>query len=1385
MSALTRILNNQIYNGTIIASQKIAAGTITGSLFASNVTVPGDLLISGNLFVLGTSAYTTIASTNTYVNDPLITLNNGFSGTNTYDEGLIFNRGTLQNRAFLWSEYNSEFRLIGTTEAGTTYGNVTVSNYANLHIGNLTVDYNVSLATLTAESVNTSGNVLASTVLASLVTADDATFGNVAAGFIGNVGTVFTGASVNVSGNVSAATLIAGQINTTGNLLAATVGASYLTASTATIGNISAVTIGNAGAYLTGEILNITGNVSGGLARFAAINDTPIGNATPSSAAFTTLTSSGVTTVTNTTDATGLGTGAFRVSGGTSITGNLWVGGNLNIVGNAFTIISNAGVFYGDLAGFGALYAGVAGYTPLPSTVFQSSADFNGYAQNNFENLSIGNQASTDWVATAGDGTDIDHYIDMGIVTANWDGTQDNSLTNALGANDGYLYVQGNVATGQGGNLVVGASAPGAKKVSVIVGGNTAASISAVFRNPNTPATTTTTGALTVTGGVGITGNAVIGANLLAQGAAILQSTLTTVGTVSFTDSTNSTSTTQGGALTVSGGAAIAKDLWVGGNVYAANIIGTSYQYLTIVDPLVNFRANSTYPYNYDIGFYSSFVGGAANLEATSGVIRDNADGVWKFFSNTAEPTGGAISFDGDTLWDGIKAGNLFLTNATDASSNSTGALIVTGGAGVGATLYARDIQSTVIGNVTPAAGFFTQLNATGNVVATDYRGSSLNVTGNVSASGGIFATVGVTGGIWANSTTDSTSTSTGSIVSAGGLGLAGNIFQGGAYHDTSASNALLFNTPSTVDAFKNAISLTMGSSSSPSTTTLNSDIILGSQATQFLYNTLTDTINFGGAANITMGHTDGTTTLQGNANVRATTKSVTYTRGAVVSAGGVGVAGNVSIAGGSRLTIGTELLGEVFPENQIQIVGNTNSPIRSFIYNQSLGTSATAEYVAAVQNSGTQLLTGVVGSNYNQSTGIKPDTGYTLVTGGDLIVGASANVGILVGNISTSNTIVSFNSLYYNVAVTSSTVTTSPTTGAFTVAGGVGIGANLNVGNGATINYNQSSEDFVVQGKVTTSLIRAVSDYGAVVIGGSNATPTLGAVAKFNSTDSVHLPVGTSSQRPGSSGNTDVTGMIRFNTTINNLEFYDGTLWQTPGGTFTVITSRQFAGNTAGSYGNVDGTNTNFTLQSSSTTASTIVSINGVLQIPVLAYSVSGDVLTFTEPPAPGDIIDSRVLSTTVTVSTLASGDGYDQFIAEDGVGASIWTGTSATTRRVLVDKVGNMNLLTGNKLTYTQTAVNAPATGATLIDTWSQSTYTTAKYVIQSKVGSTNVESYESMIMTDGSGNAYVSTYGIINNGVTIGTITANVSAGNVNVYYNTTIAQANVKAFGTFIV
>jgi hypothetical protein len=268
---------------------------------------------------------------------------------------------------------------------------------------------------------------------------------------------------------------------------------------------------------------------------------------------------------------------------------------------------------------------------------------------------------------------------------------------------------------------------------------------------------------------------------------------------------------------------------------------------------------------------------------------------------------------------------------------------------------------------------------------------------------------------------------------------------------------------------------------------------------------------------------------------------------------------------------------------------------------------------------------------------------------------------------------------------------------------------------------------------------------------------------------------------------------MIRFNSTINNVEFYDGSEWAATGSTFTVISDRQFSGNTAGSFGNVDGTNTQFTLQGVGTTAGTIISINGVLQFPTLAYSVSGNVLTFTEPPAPGDVIDARILTTTTTVESIASGNGLNQFIAAD-TGAQIWTGTSATTERIEVDTAGNFKFLTGNKVTYDQAVVSVPNTNLTLLDSFSANSYTTSKYIISMKQGTGNVQAMEALLTqsTVGTtpGTAYVTTYGIVNTGNTMGTLAANVdisSSWTVKLWLipNNGTAISNVKVMTTYIV
>ena len=192
----------------------------------------------------------------------------------------------------------------------------------------------------------------------------------------------------------------------------------------------------------------------------------------------------------------------ITITGSGLVLGNLQVNGNINISGNVTQISGNSGVFYGDSHGIGALYAGIpVGYSAVANPVIQSSASINDYVQNNFQNINSGNRASTDWVATADNGNDNSHYIDLGIAGSGWDGTQGNSLGNALLPDDGYLYVQGDPASpGQGGNLVIGTSVANTA-LRIISGGADNTYIVAQFNAPGTD------NAVTISGGLGVSGN--------------------------------------------------------------------------------------------------------------------------------------------------------------------------------------------------------------------------------------------------------------------------------------------------------------------------------------------------------------------------------------------------------------------------------------------------------------------------------------------------------------------------------------------------------------------------------------------------------------------------------------------------------------------------------------------------------------------------------------------------------------------------------------------------------------------------------------------------------------------------------------------------------------
>jgi hypothetical protein len=270
-----------------------------------------------------------------------------------------------------------------------------------------------------------------------------------------------------------------------------------------------------------------------------------------------------------------------------------------------------------------------------------------------------------------------------------------------------------------------------------------------------------------------------------------------------------------------------------------------------------------------------------------------------------------------------------------------------------------------------------------------------------------------------------------------------------------------------------------------------------------------------------------------------------------------------------------------------------------------------------------------VDGANFN-TAGLIDATGN--ITGGNIITGGLVDA---TGNVDGAN----FNTAGLVDATGNVTGGNLVTGGVADVTGNITGGNLITAGILSTASILESATDVVINEAGADVNFRVESDNNANMIfvdAGTDSvnigtgTPTTDVSFKVGTTDSMMIPIGNTAQRPASG----VVGMLRFSTTSDSLEQYtsaDG--WETVGvPSFTVIASETFDG---------DNSTVAFTLSDSQTTASCIVSINGVVQLPTTAYGVSGTTLTFTEAPLSGDKIEVRKITTTTTVTNISSSSG------------------------------------------------------------------------------------------------------------------------------------------------
>jgi hypothetical protein len=96
---------------------------------------------------------------------------------------------------------------------------------------------------------------------------------------------------------------------------------------------------------------------------------------------------------------------------------------------------------------------------------------------------------------------------------------------------------------------------------------------------------------------------------------------------------------------------------------------------------------------------------------------------------------------------------------------------------------------------------------------------------------------------------------------------------------------------------------------------------------------------------------------------------------------------------------------------------------------------------------------------------------------------------------------------------------------------------------------------------------------------------------------------------------------------------------------------------------------------------------------------------------------------------------------------------------------------------------ALATAGTSATTIDTFSASTYTAAKYVIQMKKG-TDIEVIEMLVAIDGSNNVYVTEYANVQSNGELGTTNAVYDGGNVLLQVTAAASDTAVKVSKTYI-
>ena len=1287
--AVTRIKNNQITDAItgnavvgINANTKVQPYSITSNLLANNFTYGSDFTISGNLSVTGTT--TAVDTTYTNIQDPLIVLADGqTTGAPALDIGYIGLRGNQSNIAFIWKEANAEFSTTYTTAGlDTSNTTITISSYANLKSNNIN-----SVSTISAGgNLNTGANLN--------VTTDASIGGNLTVAGSTNVsagGNVSFGGELSVAGNITAT----GNIGTAeylfgdgyfisninaGNIVGSSKivnGGSYANVTTANGNVVIAVGTGSnivATFYDQGVNFETTASVGGNI--YAGAGISAVGDITAGG----NVVGGNVNATTNVSAAGNVDANNVNSTNSVSAGGNV-VGGNLLTTGSGGNISGSGWVLAGNISTGGNIYGG-----DKITAVGDVNAGANIYASLNMcavGNITAGNITTSGNVEAgrfSATGQIIGQYISS---TGNIRAEGNIRATENLNANIG-VYAGTDVSAG--GNIYANVDV---SAIANVVGGNiiTGGFVTAVGDVHGGNIYT----ANVVSAGGNITGGNIFATTDISAGANVTGGNLISNFLISngSTLEISATGTLAGISLLTNGGNIGAGTNYI--NNVLAPVQGTDAANKEYVDSVASglqvktavvlstVAALPAYTYNQPNGAGNAV---GATLTATS-VGNLFVDGVQVSTLNERlliqnEP-GANAAYNGiytvTTVPDATTAFVLTRASDFDVAVEVYGAyMLVTSGdtlAGTGQVCTNTAVSSPITWGVTPVTfSLFsspTQYTQGDGILISGLTISTRVNTGNLEYDGG--------GNLQVSSSAQFTTPAIGSATGAQ-LSLSGNIQANSVFFTTQiSSTGNIF--AGYVSASGNVDGANINTGGVFATTVSASGNVTGANVNG---SNVYVTTNVSAGGNVEANNVYVTSTVSAGGNITGANLFTTGSNGNISGAGWV-KSGNVTTTGNIYAGINVSAGGNVYAVTDVSAGGNVYGNVGSFGNVTATGNVGAGAFlfgdggyisnINAANVSSTKISNGgsyanivspdgnvviAVGADsniaatfYNQGVNFE----INVSAGGNVLAGTGVSAGgnVDANNVNSTNNVSAGGNVYgANFATTGSggNITGANVISATTFtaggnvyavtdvsAGGNVVGGNVNattnVSAGGNVNGNNVNSTNLISagGNIQSGATFLVDTTDNTVLMGNVTNLVTDSVLTLNATSSMVVPVGTTGERPV----TPYTGMMRFNSTLNQMEVYNNSEWTGVGGTsYTVITDEQFDG---------DGATVTFTLSSAQTTSSCIVSINGVVQIPTLAYAVSGTTLTFTEAPAVGDVIDVRQLTTTTTVTYISNTSG------------------------------------------------------------------------------------------------------------------------------------------------